>query len=356
MSLIVGESLSNLDGPILVTGHTGFKGTWLTLLLENLNLPIIGLSLDPQEDSLYTRLNRKNKISEEYIDIRDLEGVGDFLRRYRPSAIIHMAAQPLVLESYRKPRDTFEVNVMGTHTVLESAFELDCVKAVLVVTTDKVYRNDNSGEMFIESDPLKGKDPYSASKVATESVVSAWQQIVKLRGGPKITAVRAGNVIGGGDWSENRLLPDIVRAATENRVIQLRNPSSSRPWQHVLDPLTGYLMLLEKLVTTDFTADSMNFGPKGMSLTVKQVVDIFSRSWPHQLDVSILTQENYLEAESLVLNSDFAASSLGWKQQWSQEMAVESTASWWRHLIVNGVDAHTLCQNEIAQILEVHHG
>ena len=351
MSRMFGASL---EGPILVTGHTGFKGTWLTLLLESLNLPIVGLSLEPHEDSLYLRLNRKGKIFEEFIDVRDLDGVGDFLRRYRPSAIIHMAAQPLVLESYRKPRETFEVNVMGTHTVLESACDLNCVKAVLVVTTDKVYRNDNSGEMFFESDPLKGKDPYSASKVATESVVDAWQQIVKLRGGPKITAVRAGNVIGGGDWSENRLLPDLVKAATQNKIIQVRNPESSRPWQHVLDPLTGYLKLLEKLVTTDFTADSMNFGPKGMSLTVQKVVEIFSHSWPHSLDVSMLPQENYIEAETLVLNSDFAALSLGWKQQWSQEMAVESTANWWRNLIIDGADANILCQNEIRQILEAN--
>ena len=356
MEISLGQRLRDLPGPLLLTGHSGFKGTWMTLLFEQLGLPVVGYSLKPEKDSLFDRAKRIGGIPEKFADIRDYDELERFIDLHRPSTIIHMAAQPLVLESYEYPRETFDVNVMGTVNVLDIAFRKDFIKAIVIVTTDKVYRNDNSGEMFIESDPLKGKDPYSASKVATESVVSAWQQIVKLRGGPKITAVRAGNVIGGGDWSENRLLPDIVRAATENRVIQLRNPSSSRPWQHVLDPLTGYLMLLEKLVTTDFTADSMNFGPKGMSLTVKQVVDNFSRSWPHQLDVSILTQENYLEAESLVLNSDFAASSLGWKQQWSQEMAVESTASWWRHLIVNGVDAHTLCQNEIAQILEVHHG
>ena len=196
----LGSELSKLPGPILITGHTGFKGAWLTILLEHIGIPTIGYSLPPEKHSLYERANLEGRIPELFADIRDLLLVKDFMAKHKPSAIIHMAAQPLVLESYKSPRETFDTNVMGTVNILDAAFESDHVKAIIVVTTDKVYRNDNSGRAFIESDPLEGKDPYSASKVGAEAAVSAWQQIAKISDGPKVVSVRAGNVIGGGDW------------------------------------------------------------------------------------------------------------------------------------------------------------
>lgn len=192
MDLALGRRLRELPGPIMVTGHTGFKGTWLTLLLERLNVPVIGFSLPPEKDSLFDRAQRGGAISEVFQDIRNIGAVSDFMAHYQPSAVIHLAAQPLVLESYKTPRETFETNIMGTVNILDASFKSPSVHVVVVATTDKVYRNDNAGRAFIESDPLSGKDPYSASKVGTESVVAAWQQIAKVSGGPKVISVRAG--------------------------------------------------------------------------------------------------------------------------------------------------------------------
>jgi CDP-glucose 4,6-dehydratase len=253
-----------LSGAILITGHTGFKGTWLTLLLEKMGIPAIGYSLPPIQDSLYQRANRLGAIPEIFADIRDLNEVERFLATHKPSAIIHLAAQPLVLESYKKPLDTFETNVMGTANILSAAFNTSTIRAVVAATTDKVYRNDNLGKPFTETDPLSGKDPYSASKVGSEAAIAAWQNISNLSDGPKVVSVRAGNVIGGGDWAENRIMPDLVRGFTSNQPIQIRNPDSTRPWQHVLDPLYGYLLTLQSLLE-DVTIDSINFGPSEKS-------------------------------------------------------------------------------------------
>ena len=195
------------------------------------------------------------------------------MAKYTPGAIIHMAAQPLVLESYRIPRETFETNVMGTVNILDAAFATEFVKGIIVVTTDKVYRNDNLGMKFVESDALVNKDPYSASKVGTESVVAAWQQISKVSNGPKVVATRAGNVIGGGDWADDRIIPELIRGFSTNSKVIVRNPKSTRPWQHVLDPLVGYVMVLEAVLAGEQIA-SMNFGP-GI-LTVSQCVKLLT--------------------------------------------------------------------------------
>ncbi|MBI3429249.1 MAG: CDP-glucose 4,6-dehydratase [Actinobacteria bacterium] len=244
----LGKKLRDLPGPVLVTGHTGFKGTWLTLLLEKLDVPVVGLSLPALPNSLFERTNRFGVIQESFTDIRDFESVLKFVESTAPSVVIHMAAQPLVFESYKTPRETFEVNVMGSVNVLSASFEVGSVEAIGVITTDKVYRNDNSGRAFVETDALEGKDPYSASKVGTEATSAAWRQIAKVSGGPKVISLRAGNVLGGGDWAENRLLPDLIRGYANGFATTVRNPQSTRPWQHVLDPLRGYILALEALV------------------------------------------------------------------------------------------------------------
>ena len=183
MDYPLGQHLRELPGPLLLTGHTGFKGTWMTFLLEHLNVPVVGYSLPAEKDSLYDRAERTGAIPEALADIRDYDALEQFIDLHKPSTIIHMAAQPLVLKSYESPRETFDMNIMGTVNLLDIAFKKDFVKAIIVVTTDKVYRNDNSGKAFVETDPLEGKDPYSASKVGTEAVVAAWQQIAKVSGG-----------------------------------------------------------------------------------------------------------------------------------------------------------------------------
>jgi CDP-glucose 4,6-dehydratase len=263
-----------------------------------------------------------------------------------------MAAQPLVLESYRLPKDTFDVNVMGTVNVLDSAFNTDSVKAVIVVTTDKVYRNDNSGLAFIESDPLEGKDPYSASKVGTEAAVAAWQQIQRTSGGPKVVAVRAGNVIGGGDWGDNRLLPDLIRSFSSGQKMTVRNPASTRPWQHVLDPLGGYISTLEA-VLNDEKITSINFGPDTKSIAVSEVVEVAVKTWGLSTNIELgsLVQNNAAEAVSLDLNPDYAKQSLGWEPFWSQEEAVISTVQWWNKVLNQRVKPVDACLDNLSQIL-----
>ena len=346
--------LRGLPGPILVTGHTGFKGTWLTFLLERLQVPVVGFSLPPEKNSLYGRAKRKDVIPEEFADIRNLESVSKFISKHKPSAIIHMAAQPLVLESYKTPRETFETNVMGTVNILDSAFKSASVEVIVVITTDKVYRNDNSRSSFVETDALAGKDPYSASKVGTESVVAAWQQISKVSGGPKIISVRAGNVIGGGDWADSRLLPDLIRSFISGKTINLRSPQSTRPWQHVLDPLWGYLLALDA-VRNGQEIDALNFGPNEDSLTVRQVFEIASNAWGAKFNMNIETQEVYdsiqLESLELGLSSSRANELLNWKPHWSQNDAVIATTTWWKKTLLDNCDAERACFEDIAQIL-----
>jgi CDP-glucose 4,6-dehydratase len=342
-----GKTLRFLDGPILITGHTGFKGTWLTFLLEKLEIPVVGYSLLPQPGSLFERAERTGKIPEEFGDIRNLKQFDNFVTQTQPSVIIHMAAQPLVLESYKTPLETFETNVMGTANVFHSAFTSKSVKAICAITTDKVYRNDNSGRKFIESDALEGKDPYSASKVGAEAVVAAWQQIGKLAPSPRIISVRAGNVIGGGDWSDDRLVPDLVRGFKTSTTVQIRNPSSSRPWQHVLDPLAGYLLAIEKLLRSE-APPSFNFGSDGKSLTVQEVVSIMNDEWPDAFKIEISNKSTgNREATTLGLSSDLAKSTLAWSPRFSQEEAVRRTTQWWKRVLCDGIDVASAVDMDI---------
>lgn len=347
MDLELGKRLRELPGPILITGHTGFKGTWLTFLLERLGVPVVGLSLAPEPNSLFDRANRTGVIPEAFTDIRDFNAVWKFMTTHRPSAVIHMAAQPLVLESYKKPRETFETNVMGTANVLESAFRADSVEAVVVVTTDKVYRNENSGRAFVESDALAGKDPYSASKVGTEAAVAAWQQISKVSGGPKVISVRAGNVIGGGDWAKDRLIPDLIRGFISGKPIEIRNPESTRPWQHVLDPLLGYLMALEKILNGQ-EIDALNFGPNSASMTVREVVEAAKENWPSPANIKFLTKETRHEVESvfLGLDSSKAKKLIDWDPIFSQEDAVRSSILWWHNVLNQKMLPAKACAND----------
>lgn len=352
MDLLPGKRLRELPGPVLITGHTGFKGTWLTFLLERLGVPVIGYSLAPEPNSLFDRSNRTGAIPEEFADIRDFAPVYAFIAKHRPSAIFHMAAQPLVLESYEVPRETFETNVMGTVNILDAAFKTDSVEAVVVVTTDKVYRNDNSGRPFVESDALMGKDPYSASKVGAESAVAAWQQISKVFGGPKVVAVRAGNVIGGGDWAEHRLIPDLIRGFMSGGPIQIRNPESTRPWQHVLDPLIGYLMALESVLGGK-EIPVLNFGPNLESLPVRRVVELAIQSWPRPAKVDFLVPElaEITEASNLRLDSNLAFQLLEWKPAWDQSAAVNASIRWWKRVLIDLVSPFDECLVDIEYLL-----
>ena len=345
----LGHHLRELPGPLLLTGHTGFKGTWMTFLLEHLKVPVVGYSLAAEKDSLFDRADRYGVIPEEIADIRDYETLERFIDQQKPSTIIHMAAQPLVLKSYENPRETFDVNVMGTVNILDIAFKKDFVKAVVVVTTDKVYRNDNSGRAFVETDPLEGKDPYSTSKVGTEAAVAAWQQIAKVAGGPRVISVRAGNVIGGGDFAKDRIIPDLVRGAISGEVVDIRHPQSTRPWQHVLDPCVGYLMALESLILGS-DIKTLNFGPHSESYPVKKIVEFAINSFP-QLKLNIKdSSDPSIESKLLDLNSTHAKKILEWSPIFEQDEAIEKTFHWWKKLF-EGIDTpRALCVSDIQNI------
>jgi CDP-glucose 4,6-dehydratase len=350
MEISVGQRLRELPGPILVTGHTGFKGTWLTYLLEYLNVPVVGYSLPPEKDSLYLRAQRLGVIPETFSDIRDHQALEEFIGLHKPSSIIHMAAQPLVLKSYENPKETFDVNVMGTVNLLDTAFKENSVRAIIVVTTDKVYRNDDSRRSFIETDPLEGKDPYSASKVGTESVVSAWQHISLISGGPAVVSVRAGNVIGGGDFAVNRILPDLIRGVINKQSVEIRNPENVRPWQHVLDPLVGYIQAMNSALEGN-DLRSLNFGPIERSLSVKDLVEISRRCFPdlktHEPPTN--PKSGSLESRSIELSSLLSNSELGWKPVWDQETSVYRTLRWWEHHLKLGQPAQALCKNDLEE-------
>lgn len=336
---------------ILITGHTGFKGTWLTLLLERLGYEVCGISLEAEKGSLHQVLNRAGAIQESYVDVRNREKLQSTLDEMNPSIVFHLAAQPLVLKSYSEPVETFEVNVLGTANLLDSAFKSRSIEAISVVTTDKVYANNNSGKKFIEKDPLAGKDPYSASKVATEAVVAAWQQIKKTSSGPFLLSLRAGNVIGGGDHAENRLLPDLVRGFINGEEVVIRSGKSTRPWQHALDPLTGYLMATADQIKND-ALSAVNFAPTGESLSVERVSEIARSEWGSGAKIKFQNDESELEALSLQLDSSQALQKLNWRPSWSQEDAVKATIKWWRDVHLGRLTAFEACQLDLDHLLK----
>ena len=345
------KSLKNQSGPILITGHTGFKGAWLTLMLEVLGVDACGYSLAPQKDSLFNLMNHTKNFREKISDIRDLRSVQEFIEEIQPSIVIHLAAQALVLESYKNPRLTFETNAVGTFNILESSFRCDSVKAVLIVTSDKVYKNRNVGERFIESDPLEGNDPYSASKVAAESIAQFWRKIRETSSGPKVLVARAGNVIGGGDLSQHRLLPDLVRSFSTNTTLTIRNSNSTRPWQHVIDPLFGYLRYLEHGLMNDI-APALNFGPTEKSLTVGEVAKIASEAWGSQNNIEYRNEKSKFESQSLDLDSTLALPSLNWTPKWTQNESVLSTINWWKKVLIGKQTPLECCLADIESYFE----
>ena len=325
-------------------------------MLKALEIPFVGLSLEPKPDSLYLRAGLRGAQPEEFLDIRDSAKVAKSVQRFQPSAVIHLAAQPLVLESYRSPQETFDTNVMGTINVLEASFQCDTVRSFLGVTTDKVYRNDNSGRRFKENDPLGGKDPYSASKVGTESALEAWRQISRINSGPQVLSLRAGNVIGGGDFAENRIIPDIVRAISAEEKAVIRNPESSRPWQHALDPLFGYLLALENSIQNPKNNYQVfNFGPNDKSQRVIDVVNIFQKVFSDKLIFEMPERiEADLESVNLDLDSTLAKSEINWRPTWSQDEAIENTAIWWRKVLMENISANDACASDVKAFLKSH--
>ena len=316
---------------VLVTGHSGFKGSWLTLWLEMLGARVTGISLPPETNSNHWDILRLD-INSNFIDIRDQEALEGAILKARPDMVFHMAAQPLVRRSYSSPVETWATNVMGTAHVLEACRKLSGLKAVVVVTTDKCYENKEWVWGYREIDPLGGHDPYSASKAGTELVAASFRRsFFHTAGSPLLATARAGNVIGGGDWSEDRLIPDVVRSIGAGQSVEIRSPNATRPWQHVLECLSGYLLLGERLLEGEQSClGAWNFGPdRDGNRTVKNVLEQMQDIWPavvwHQTD-----QEQPHEARLLQLDTNKAQSELSWRPVWNFQEGVAATAEWYR--------------------------
>lgn len=324
-------NLKDLQGlRILVSGHTGFKGAWLGRILNQAGAEVHGVSLPPESGSLITRAKGIEFKSSKYIDINNRRKVERHLTRLNPDLLIHMAAQPLVRRSYREPVETFATNVMGTAHVLNAALNCDSLKGVVAITTDKVYRNVEKLDGYHEDEPLGGEDPYSASKSASEMVVTAWRNLSKVKFGPTFVAARSGNVIGGGDHAEDRLVPDLIRGFLSKRVVEIRNPESLRPWQHVLDPLFGYLAIAAKLVKGEPASEAYNFGPSDKSkLSVAEMADTACKIWPdNQGWRYIPSAENMPESKFLWLSSVRSETELGWRNKLDAAEAIKWTVDW----------------------------
>jgi CDP-glucose 4,6-dehydratase len=312
---------------VLVTGHTGFKGAWLTLWLASLGADVTGLSAGvPTEPSLYELLDVAQDSRPVTADVRDAAAVRDAVSAARPDVILHLAAQPFVRRSYVHPAETWAINVDGTINVLDAARVAE-VPATVVVTSDKCYDNDPARppRPFVESDPMGGHDPYSSSKGAAELAVDAWRRSYGLR----VASGRAGNVIGGGDWGEDRLIPDIMRAASAGTPIAIRRPDAVRPWQHVLEPLSGYLLLAERLFADEAFAEGWNFGPDpGDARPVRQIVERITELWPGELRWDLDPGPHPHEAGFLALDSSKARERLGWRPRWSLDDALARIVEW----------------------------
>ena len=339
--------MNSINEPVLITGHTGFKGSWMTQFLDMLGIEWVGLSLQPKPDSLYKSINQRNK-REYFVDIRNYEHLKNVINTINPKYVIHLAAQPLVLNSYIEPRETFETNILGTVNLLDALVANSSTSKIVISTTDKVYKQKKFKRSFSESDSLGGKDPYSWSKVGTEAVIGAWQQISKTQGGPKIISVRAGNVIGGGDSSQNRLLPDLIKGFISNSCIEIRNPKSTRPWQHALDPLSGYLLAL----ATDSKETAFNFSPNSKSLSVEEVTKIAQREWGSLSLINFSKIEDTLETTSLSLKSAKAKKKLNWHSVWTQEESVVSTVEWWKNVTKKRLSPSEACIKDISELLD----
>jgi CDP-glucose 4,6-dehydratase len=315
---------------VFLTGHTGFKGAWLNLWLQSLGAKVTGYALAAHTEPSMSALVSNS--SESHIaDIRDANAVRDALIGADPQIVIHMAAQALVRESYRDPLATYATNVLGTGNVLQACRALQRLQCALVITSDKVYENRNAGRPFDESDPLGGHDPYSNSKACAELLTGSFRDSFFSDGAPIATA-RAGNVVGGGDWSQDRLIPDCVRALNAGEAVALRYPEAIRPWQHVLEPLSGYLALVQALVQAPaMTPRAVNFGPNAASFcTVREVVEAFSARFSGRPGWRRDPGTHPKEASALTLSSALAGNSLGWRPRLSVGESLAWTADWYR--------------------------
>jgi CDP-glucose 4,6-dehydratase len=335
---------------VLITGHTGFTGSWFSLYLNYLGANVSGLSLPPETSpNLFSSANVANYISSHYCDLRDEESVDRSLKELKPDIIFHLAAKSLVQESYADPVSTYYTNIMGTVNLLNSARKLDTLKSIVIITTDKVYKPRLTKIPYIEEDELGGMDPYSASKSAVELVVDSFKKSYYQQNCVAISTARAGNIIGGGDWSKNRLVPDAVIAWENNKTLKIRNPKAIRPWQFVLDPLNGYLSIGSSTFIEPRLAGAFNLAPSDdLNLSVEQFISISREVYEKSRVKFEFTDEFKYESEWLALDPSKAKKDLGITTRVSQIEAIKKTFYWYKNFY-SGVSAYELCTQEISE-------
>lgn len=340
---------------VFITGHTGFKGTWLSLYLQDLGAKVYGYALKPNTSlSLYKLTKKENLTKSFYGDLKNIKKLKKVIHSIKPDLVFHLAAQPIVSESYKNPTDTFKTNINGTINIFDIILNVKSVKAIVNVTSDKCYENLGNKKFFKESDPLGGLDPYSASKACSEIISKSYYNSFIKKLGVGLATARAGNIIGGGDWSKDRLIPDIINSINENKKLMIRYPNATRPWQYVLDPLTGYILLAQKLYQDPKkNSGPWNFGPHNNSIKkvnwivstmyknfgVKNLSKVFNKSSPH-------------ESANLSLNSSKAKKFLGWKTKFNTNDALKLTANWYQKFYDNIDSPYSLCISEIKLVQE----
>jgi len=316
---------------VLITGHTGFKGAWLSFILNSKGAEVIGFALPPHtKPSIFETLKLPEKITSIYGDIRDLGHITSVINKYKPEILIHIAAQPLVKKSYKEPLATFQTNAMGTVNMLEAIRLTNSVKTGVFITSDKCYANNDATQSFNENDRLGGIDPYSSSKACAELIIYSYRNSF-FKDKIHIASTRAGNVIGGGDWSDDRIIPDIVKALYENKKLSIRNPQAVRPWQHVLEPLSGYILLAEKLhAHGDKYAQAWNFGPANTNpFPVSEIVKEAVKTSGNKLNINLSTEHHPHEAGFLMLDSSKAKKELLWSPRLNTQEAIKWTMEWY---------------------------
>lgn len=344
---------------VLVTGHTGFKGSWLSIWLHELGAEVVGIALDPySERDNFVLSDIGNKIKADIrADIRDIKRMKKIFTEYQPEIVFHLAAQPLVRLSYDIPVETYEVNVMGTIHVMEAIRSTKSVKVGVMITTDKCYDNNGQKEGYVEVDPLGGYDPYSSSKGACEVAIQSWRRSFfnPVDYGKKhsvaLASVRAGNVIGGGDWAKDRIIPDCIRTLETTKVIEIRSPKAIRPWEHVLEPLSGYMLLAQNMwkAPTEY-CEGWNFGPEEESvLTVWEVATAVVKNFGYGELKDVSNPDALHEAKLLMLNINKAKTRLGWKPRLDAKDTVVLTSDWYKRY--EKEDVYVLCIEEINAFL-----
>lgn len=335
---------------VLVTGHSGFKGSWLTLWLRSLGAKVTGISLPPNTNpSLFTLAKIDDECHSHFCDIRDLSAITSVFNEAQPEIIFHLAAQPLVRESYLDPIETFSINVTGTLNILEALRGCGATRVAVMITTDKVYRNHEMLLPYKEDDPLGGYDPYSASKAAGEMVISSYRDSFLTEQGVAVASARAGNVIGGGDWSEDRLIPDAIRAWQKGDLLDIRRPYAIRPWQHVLEPLGGYIILAQQLWDIPSLAGAYNFGPESEdAATVHNVIELARAAFGKGEIYYSKNIDGPHEAGLLTLEIKKAKELLGVQPRLSLEQAITLTMDWYREQEA-GFNVCELCDEQIKQ-------